>query len=137
MGLGRRDLHRGGGRHCHGGETYRLSFRSLQAPAQSDPSLRMEIQEKRNQLGARTLAQHSPGHQPHCPRRFISSHPGWALRLPLGLPVPAHLSKTARETAASSPVLTEAVARQAANSCPHLEQLVSPSLSTPVACNSV
>lgn len=35
------------------------------------------------------------------------------------------------------PLLTEAVARQAANCCPHLEQLVSPCVSTLVTCNNV
>lgn len=134
MGLECSDI--GGGRHCHGGETYRLGICSLQAPARSDPSLSGETQEKRNQMGARAEVQHSPGHQPCCPHRVIASQPGRAMCLSLGLLDPSHLSKTARETAVS-PSLAEAVARQDANSCPHLEQLVSPCISTLVTYNNV
>lgn len=39
-----RDIHRGGGRHCHGGEPCGLSICLSQAPAQSDPSFSGERQ---------------------------------------------------------------------------------------------
>lgn len=111
MGLECSDTHRGGGRH------------SLRMQRRLPGSI---VAHRRHQLTQTHPFQGKP-----------TSRQGRALHLPLGLPVPSRLPKTVKETAASPPFPAEAVARQTADSCPHLEQLVSPCVSILVTCNNV